>query len=280
MLDTKGPEIRSGKLVGGEATIVAGTLPTRKPFQNAQCPRRTRVPRTRRFVVLTLSWGIVAGISGARRGITWRVLAENPEEYRRLFLRSSSFHPHRLTIPPRSSRVRGDQNRRVARRRRSRVCCWAAYSPPLERGFLEGGDQRTDGDAFPTGTELTLKYFPDDPTGVTNKGCASWIAQDYANLSTVMSPTHTSPCLRAPPTPLSHLFMAASPAHTSITSLWLRAPPIPLYGQEPLPSPPLSSTPPYCYTPHLPTTRPTRAPPTNHKWLMTRWGSLVRCLPG
>ena len=39
------------------------------------------------------------------------------------------------------------------------------------------------------GTELTLKYFPDDPTGVANKGCATWVAQDYANLSTVWRPT-------------------------------------------------------------------------------------------
>lgn len=27
------------------------------------------------------------------------------------------------------------------------------------------------------GKTLTLKYFPDDPQGVTNKGCPEWIAQ-------------------------------------------------------------------------------------------------------
>jgi len=37
------------------------------------------------------------------------------------------------------------------------------------------------------GKTLTLKYFPDDPQGVTNKGCPEWIAQDYADLSKVLA---------------------------------------------------------------------------------------------
>lgn len=37
------------------------------------------------------------------------------------------------------------------------------------------------------GSTLTLKYFPDDPQGMTNKGCSEWITQDYANLSKVLS---------------------------------------------------------------------------------------------
>jgi pyruvate kinase len=36
------------------------------------------------------------------------------------------------------------------------------------------------------GTLLTLKYFPDDPQGLVNKGCPEWIAQDYADLSKVL----------------------------------------------------------------------------------------------
>jgi pyruvate kinase len=37
------------------------------------------------------------------------------------------------------------------------------------------------------GKSVTLKYFPDDPQGMTNKGCSEWITQDYANLSKVLS---------------------------------------------------------------------------------------------
>ena len=37
------------------------------------------------------------------------------------------------------------------------------------------------------GKTLTLKYFPDDPQGLTNKGCSEWISQDYANLSKVLA---------------------------------------------------------------------------------------------
>jgi len=36
------------------------------------------------------------------------------------------------------------------------------------------------------GSTLTLKYFPDDPQGMVNKGCSEWITQDYANLSKVL----------------------------------------------------------------------------------------------
>ena len=36
------------------------------------------------------------------------------------------------------------------------------------------------------GTLLTLKYFPDDPQGLVNKGCSEWITQDYADLSKVL----------------------------------------------------------------------------------------------
>jgi len=37
------------------------------------------------------------------------------------------------------------------------------------------------------GKSVTLKYFPDDPQGLTNKGCSEWITQDYGNLSKVLS---------------------------------------------------------------------------------------------
>ena len=37
------------------------------------------------------------------------------------------------------------------------------------------------------GSTLTLKYFPDDPQGLVNKGCSEWISQDYANLSKVLA---------------------------------------------------------------------------------------------
>jgi len=36
------------------------------------------------------------------------------------------------------------------------------------------------------GKTLTLKYFPDDPQGMKNKGCSEWIAQDYAELHKVL----------------------------------------------------------------------------------------------
>jgi len=55
--------------------------------------------------------------------------------------------------------------------------------PEIRSGKLEGGEA-----TIVAGTELTLKYFPDDPTGVANKGCATWVAQDYANLSKVLAP--------------------------------------------------------------------------------------------
>jgi len=37
------------------------------------------------------------------------------------------------------------------------------------------------------GSTFTLKYFPDDPCGMVNKGCSEWITQDYANFSKVLS---------------------------------------------------------------------------------------------
>jgi len=37
------------------------------------------------------------------------------------------------------------------------------------------------------GNTLTLKYFPDDPQGLTNKGCPEWITQDYADLHKVLA---------------------------------------------------------------------------------------------
>jgi len=37
------------------------------------------------------------------------------------------------------------------------------------------------------GKTLTLKYFPDDPQGLTNKGCPEWISQDYAELHKVLA---------------------------------------------------------------------------------------------
>lgn len=38
------------------------------------------------------------------------------------------------------------------------------------------------------GSTLTLKYFPDDPPGMVNRGCPEWIAHDYAELHTVLTP--------------------------------------------------------------------------------------------
>lgn len=38
------------------------------------------------------------------------------------------------------------------------------------------------------GSTLTLKYFPDDPPGMVNRGCPEWIAHDYAELHKVLSP--------------------------------------------------------------------------------------------
>ena len=37
------------------------------------------------------------------------------------------------------------------------------------------------------GNTLTLKYFPDDPPGLVNKGCSEWIAHDYAELHKVLA---------------------------------------------------------------------------------------------
>lgn len=37
------------------------------------------------------------------------------------------------------------------------------------------------------GNTLTLKYFPDDPPGLVNKGCPEWIAHDYAELHKVLA---------------------------------------------------------------------------------------------
>jgi len=55
--------------------------------------------------------------------------------------------------------------------------------PEIRTGKLQG-----DGDVkIEQGSTLTLKYFPDDPQGMTNKGCSEWITQDYANLSKVLS---------------------------------------------------------------------------------------------
>jgi len=54
--------------------------------------------------------------------------------------------------------------------------------PEIRSGKLEGGEVKIE-----AGTELTLKYFPDDPQGLKNKGCSTWIAQDYANLSKVLT---------------------------------------------------------------------------------------------
>eukprot|EP00281_Chroomonas_sp_CCMP1168_P026970 CAMPEP_0206239964 /NCGR_PEP_ID=MMETSP0047_2-20121206/15677_1 /ASSEMBLY_ACC=CAM_ASM_000192 /TAXON_ID=195065 /ORGANISM="Chroomonas mesostigmatica_cf, Strain CCMP1168" /LENGTH=497 /DNA_ID=CAMNT_0053664697 /DNA_START=25 /DNA_END=1518 /DNA_ORIENTATION=+ len=38
------------------------------------------------------------------------------------------------------------------------------------------------------GTEFTFKYIPEDPKGLENKGCATWVCMDYPNLSKVLSP--------------------------------------------------------------------------------------------
>ncbi|EKX33167.1 hypothetical protein GUITHDRAFT_98395 [Guillardia theta CCMP2712] len=53
--------------------------------------------------------------------------------------------------------------------------------PEIRSGKLEGGEAKVE-----QGTEFTLKYFPDDPQGVQNKGNSSWVAHDYANLHNVL----------------------------------------------------------------------------------------------
>lgn len=55
--------------------------------------------------------------------------------------------------------------------------------PEVRSGKLEGGDVKV-----VAGTTFTLKHFPDDPTGLTNKGCPEWVAHDYANLHRVVQP--------------------------------------------------------------------------------------------
>eukprot|EP00960_Hanusia_phi_P048692 759103-Hanusia_phi.AAC.1 len=53
--------------------------------------------------------------------------------------------------------------------------------PEIRSGKLEAGEAKVE-----QGTEFTLKYFPDDPQGVQNKGNSNWVAHDYANLHNVL----------------------------------------------------------------------------------------------